>query len=340
MKTEIHPKFLEYPELVEARERAENAIIEYDKHGDVRCTNRSYGPYQLCVNVKVRRYPLHAAPEIKADMHERWYDMQAEDFWNLDFDGDCIAPESCVHEFPKFFSEGRSSGYFVFDGLESKRGGPAFSAYKQQANNYGGSGQTPRPEGNIDIALSNFDDVVDPFTWIEENCEFNDDKSRKAHVQEDVDGVTAAYIEMAEVFESAAEWAKVVKSQMEYRLDCYEGKDYYALESLADGEMYDFFDFTNVTVKIEGDECVVSWPQHARQFKDSGEWVDCEEGDEGAREWGTADKKPPGTKVWKKFVPSGPKCFELKMTRDELAEQLNEELHDAVNAIRKRVLKG
>jgi hypothetical protein len=332
-RTKIHEKFLEYPELVEARERAENAIIAFDKLGATRCTNRSYGPWHLCVNVKVREYPLNCAPEIRESMSERWYDYQQDDFWNLDFDGDCIVREECPLPFPKFFSDGRSGGYFVFDGNDSKRAAPALNAYNQQASNYGGSGQTPRPEGNIDIALSQFDDVVDPFKWITEVRDFEgDEEKEKAWVQEDVDGVTAAYAEMAEVFEAATEWAQSVLDIKKYRLSVFTGKEYEALNSLADQEQYDFFDFEHCTIVTDGDETTVSWPQHARQFQDCGKWETCEKDDEGAREWHDG--------TFKKFIPDEPKVFSFTMPRDSLIEQLNEELHDAVAAIRKRALKS
>ena len=333
MKTEIHPKFLEYPELVAARERAENALIEFDKLGDIRHTNRGYGPIHLCVNVKVRRYPLDGPPEIKESMHERWYDMQVDDFWNMDFDGDCIVPEECTYQFPKFFSEGRSGGYFCFDSPESKRGGAALYAYKQQANNYGGT-QEPRPEGTLDLAISQWDDVIDVFRWIEDEMDFGDDEEkRKSWVQEDVDNVTHAYDEMGEFFESATEWAKAVKSIMDYRLDCYEGKDHYALTVLSENEMYDFFDFSSVNIQIEGDDATVSWPQHKRQFKDTGSWEECKKGVEGAQAWGEKG-------VFKKFVQKGESAFTIEMDKDQLIECLNEDLADAVSAIRKRALKG
>ena len=331
-QTKIHDNFLKYPELVEARERAENAIIAFDKVGDVRCTNRGYGPYHLCVNVKVNEYPLDCAPEIREDMEERWYDHQLEYFWHIDFDGDCIAPDNCNHEFPKFFGDGRNGGYFCFDGVESKRGGPAFRAYKQESNWHGGS-QEPTPEGNIDIALTQYDDVVDPFEWAP-------DTDDKEVLEEYVQPLIEAYTEMAEVFESATMWAEVVQSQKEYRLRCYTGKEHYALESLADSEMYEFFDFNNCTIVTDGDKTTVSWPQHKRQFKDVGNWVECAEGDEGALEHGTSDKKPPGTNIYKKFVQGEPKVLSFTMPRDELLEQLNEDLADAVRAIRKRALKG
>lgn len=336
-RTKIHDKFLEYPELVEARERAENAIIEFDKLGDTRHTNRGYGPIHLCVNVKVRRYPLDGPPEIKESMHERWYDMQVDDFWNMDFDGDCIVPEECTYQFPKFFSEGRSGGYFCFDSPESKRGGAALYAYNQQSNWHGGS-QEPTPEGTLDTAVCAWDDVIDPFRWIEEERDFGGDLAQAiVWVKEDVDAVTAAYDEMGEFFESATEWAKAVKSQMNYRLDCYEGKDHYALDYLAESEMYEFFDFNNCTIVTEDDDTTVSWPQHKRQFKDVGNWVECAEGDEDALEFQVGKDKP---RLFNKFVKGEAKALSFTMPRDELLEQLNEDLANAVRAIRKRALKG
>lgn len=333
MQTNIHPKFLEYPELVKARERAENAIIAYGKAGGgTRCTNRGYGPWYLCVNVKVHEN-VNCAPEIREDKQQQWYDRQQSDFWEFDFDADCIVREECKLPFPKFFSEGRSGGYFVFDGTDSKRAAPAFNAYNQRASNYGGSGQEPRPEGNIDIALTQFDDVIDPYRWIEDVQDFGDDEEkRKAWVQEDVDNVTAVFDAMADVFEAAKEWVEAVLDIKKYRLNCYSGKEYYALNSLAENQEYDFFDFTAVEVKINGDECEVSWPQHKRQFIDCGNWEECEKDAEGAREWHDG--------TYKKFVPEEASVFSLKMTRDELVEHLNEELYDAVQAIRKRVLKS
>lgn len=339
-KTKIDERFLQFPDLVEARNRAENALIAYEKAGgSVRCCNNGYGPYHLCVNVKDRKM-RKCTPEIREDHEQEFYDMQARDFWEFDFDGDCIAPEHCVHQFPEFFSEGRNSGYFVFDGLESKRGGPAFSAYNQKSNWHGGS-QEPTPEGTLDTALAAFDDTVDPFSWIEDVRDFGDDeKKRKAFIEEDVANLTQAYINMAEVFESAKEWVEVVLATMEYRGENYEGKHKEELDRLADNEMFSFFDFTSVHVEIDGEECTVSWPQHARQFKDCGKWVECKPEDEGAQEWGTPESKPPGTKVFKKFVPAPASVFSIKMDREQLAEILNEDMAAAVKTIRSRALKS
>jgi len=151
-------------------------------------------------------------------------------------------------------------------------------------------------------------------------------------VKEDVDAVTAAYAEMGEFFESATEWAKAVKSIMDYRLDCYEGKDHYAMTVLAENEMYDFFDFTSVNIQIEGDDATVSWPQHKRIWKDVGKWEECKEDDEGAQAW--------GQDVFKRFVKGEAEAFTIEMDKDQLIECLNEDLADAVSAIRKRALKG
>lgn len=325
MTNKIHENFLQFPDLVEARNRAENALIEYDKIGDVRCTNRGYGPFHLCVNVKVRRYPLHCAPEIREDMQERFYDMQVHDFWNFDFDGDCIAPDHCKYEFPKFFSEGRSGGYFCFDSSESKRGGTAIRAFKEN-------------DGTVDTALSGWDDVVDPFRWITDVRDFGDDeKKRDEWIKEDVENVTNAYTEMAEFFESAIEWVKVVQACMEYRLDVYEGKSWEGLEHLEANQMFEFFDYSACMVEVMGDDISVYWPQHARVWKDRGEWVVCDKDDPDAIGWQVPEGEPA---VWKKFVPGAAQPYRLDMKRDDLVEQFNEDLAEAVKAIRKRAIKS
>lgn len=327
----IHPNFLKHPDLVEQRDRALNAIIEYDKVGSVRCTNRSYGPWQLCVDVKDRKM-RNCAPEIREDKKQEFYDNQVRDFWELDFDGDGIAPDKCVHQFPEFFSEGRSGGYFVFDGTESKRAGPAFSEFNRKGSWYGGT-QEPTDDGTLESALCAFDDTIDPYRWIEDVQEFDNEEKRKAWIEEDVANVTAVYSHMADVFESATEWAKVVLAQMEYRGDNYEGKNFYELDMMLENEMFDFFDFTSVHVEIEGEECTVSWPQHARQFKDKGDWVECTKETEGASEWrdGTYHK-------W--ITPVDPICLSVKMSRDQLVKVLSEELYASVKAIRKLALTG
>lgn len=339
-KTKIDERFLAFPELVEARSRAERAIAAYEEAGgSVRCTNNSYGPYHLCVNVKDREM-RNCAPEIREDKAQEFYDMQVRDFWELDFDGDGICSDRCVHEFPKFFSEGRCGGYFVFDGYESKRAGPAFSEWKRQSA-WRGGGSEPTPNPTIDTVLTSFDDVVDPFRWIEDVQDFgDDDEKRQAWIKEDVENLTAVYIQMAEVFESAKEWVEVVLGQMKHRGENYEGKNIYELEMLAENEMFEFFDFTTVHVEIDEDVCTVSWPQHARQFMDHGDWVECTPETEGAVEWGTPENTPPGTKVFKKFVPHAAKTFSLKMDREQLAEILNEDMAEAVKAIRKRALRS
>lgn len=326
----IHPNFLKYPELVEQRDRAMKALVEYDKVGAVRCTNRSYGPYQLCVVVKDRKM-RNCAPEIREDKAQEFYDNQVRDFWELDFDGDGIAPDHCVHKFPKFFSEGRMSGYFVFDGYESKRGGPALNEFNRKGSWYGGT-QEPTEDGDLESALCAFDDTIDPYRWIEDEREFDSEEKRKAWIQEDVDNVTAVYSSMADVFESATEWAKVVLAVMEHRGDNYEGTNYYELDMMLENEMFDFFDFTNVHIEIEGDDCTVSWPQHTRQFKDKGDWVECSPETEGAHKWHDGTHK--------KWVQAPPSCLSVKMTRDQLAEVLNEALYASVKTIRKLALKG
>lgn len=327
----IHPNFLKYPDLVEQRDRALKALMEYDKVGSVRCTNRSYGPWQLCVDVKDRK-TRKCAPEIRESKEQEFYDSQVRDFWELDFDGDLVAPDTCKYEFPEFFSEGRSGGYFVFDGIESKRAGPALSEFKRHGTWSGGS-REPLPDGDLESALCAFDDTIDPYRWIEDVQDFGDDEEkRKAWIQEDVDKLTSVYGYMADVFESATEWAKVVLSQMEWRGDNYEGRNYYELDSLLENEMFDFFDFSEVHVEIKDDECTVSWPQHTRQFKDRGDWVECSKDDEEAKEWRDGTHR--------KFVLSGPCCLSTKMSKDQLVELLNEELYASVKAIRKLAVKG
>lgn len=339
-KTTIDERFLAFPDLVEARSRAEKAIVAYEKAGgSVRHTNNNYGPYRLCVNVKDREM-RNCAPEIRKEKAQEFYDMQVRDFWELDFDGDWICSDRCVHEFPKFFSEGRCGGYFVFDGHESKRAGPAFSEWKRRSA-WRGGGSEPTPNPTIDTVLTSFDDVVDPFRWIEDVQDFgDDDEKRQAWIKEDVENLTAVYIQMAEVFESAKEWVEVVLGQMKHRGENYEGKNIYELEMLAENWMFDFFDFTTVHVEIDKDVCVVSWPQYARQFMDCGDWVECTPETEGAVEWRTPKNTPPGTKVWKKFVPCTAKTFSLKMDREQLAEILNEDMAEAVKAIREHILRS
>jgi len=293
------------------RERAEKALTAYDEAGGQFYVERGGVP-NLCVNVKVYEN-IDAPPEFKDD--EEKFNMVCEwerdDFWNSDLENERVSSGG-EHPFPKTFSAGRSGGYVIFDGHTDA--GKAYRAWVT---------------GDTDDAVMEWDSTVD-----------------LTEPTQDSDILLDAYDDMAKLFESATNWVEFVNACKEDRIKNVRGERLDWLQLHIDNERYEFFDYDNCTITADDGEYTISWPQHRREFDDAGDWVDCDENDEGAMVFmmsippvemapgvfspGVGPVQSAGFHKW---VPAGPVTFGFTVNRETLVEILAPEIVSARSAL-------
>lgn len=277
--------------------RADDAMLAFEQAGGG-TYRETYGKPYLSVNVKC--YDYCSVPEFKEDetLNSQVDDWERSDFWECDIND---TPENHdkyfgEYDFPKCYGLGRSGGHLCFRETE---------------------GLAAALQEGVD-AVHEYEPSVDPNAW-----------------DVDVEELKVAYTDLAEWFESAVKWVEYVKGCMTGRIKNLQGKNRDWLDCHIDNERYELFDFSECTITIAGGKATVSWPQHERQFEDSGKWEECQEGDEGAREFtGTVSVEGiDRTTSYKKWIPTGPETFEFTVTIAQLIECLAPEIARATELL-------
>lgn len=317
VKARFHLKF-RTADVLKALERADEAEAAYKKAGGWVYWGWHQKPV-LAVNVK--SCVFDRPPEIKTEDAETEYmlrDWELSGFWEFDLNPDF---DEGLHEslgtdtyhFPKINSAGRSGGNLIFDNSGSKYLHDRAIAMMHQ-------------DKTAEQVLAEELDCYSEEYWEEESG---------FEIQDAIDEITHEAGELALFLEDATKWVKHVVACQKYREKNLEGKHIEYLEGHVANNRYELFDLANCTAVFnsEEDEVTVSWPQHARVFEDSGDWVDCDEYTPGAKKWGgtitaegTVKSEEPVFKTW---VPGGVETFSFTLTFQEFIDALEPKIAQA-----------
>lgn len=252
---QIHPRF-RTKAVVKLLTKIETLLTEAMEDGLK--LYQEHSETYLSINVKDYRTDLQQPPEIREDKQQTLYDNRQNDFWQWDFDGDCVACTNTYH-FPKIYSEGRNGGHLCFE-----KGTLECWEALIKAMIYEEKGRNGQQRGLEELIVG---DEVGEYSWNGyRRYRWEEPNTAEINaVKNEIDGfLDGLFTAMHDV----REWVRHVKLIMADAIRDVTGQNWEHLNGIAEAGTYDMFDFAHCAAVFNGDKVTVSWPQHARQWHD------------------------------------------------------------------------
>ena len=259
----------------------------------------------MAVNVKT--YVFDTPPELRSGNDEidiKLQDWEAYDFWEFDMEVDKEMLGTALHHFPKVWSAGRCGGHLTFD-YDGDRGMHERLIQMIQENR------------DTETQLCYEEEYIDEAHYEEYGT------GTDLEVADEIESLLYEIENTVTFIEDATKWVEHVVRCKKYREDNLRGVNEDYLQLHVDNERYDIFDLAHCTAVFDGEKVTVSWPQHARVFKDHGTWVDADAYTPGAVQWSDDGKY----RVWVRATE--PSTFWFELTVDEFIEAMDPNIAEA-----------